>query len=103
MALRLRSPQQVFDITKQYCEERRAKGFSVLVTTVLPRSGRINPDDFEGRRQDLNVLLRERWREFADGLIDVAADRVSAKQATNWTGGSSTPTACTSITPDWAR
>ena len=74
MALWLRSPEQVLAITKQYCGERRAKGFAVLVMTCLPRSGRINPDDFEGRRQDLNALLRERWREFADGLVDVAVD-----------------------------
>jgi len=48
MALRLRSPQEVLEMTRNYCEQRRARGFSVVVTTTLPRSGRIDPDDFEG-------------------------------------------------------
>jgi lysophospholipase L1-like esterase len=74
MALRLRSPQQVLELTRQYCEERRDQGFLMVVTTTLPRSGRIDPDDFEGRRQDLNALLRAQWRDFADALVDVAAD-----------------------------
>ena len=74
MALWLRSPEQVLDLTRQYCEERRAKGFIVVVMTALPRSGRIDPDDFEGRREDFNTLLREHWTEFADKLIDLAAD-----------------------------
>lgn len=57
-----------------YCNARRAAGFSVIVVTVLPRSGTATPGSFEADRQTLNTLIRDNWRSFAAGLADVAAD-----------------------------
>jgi lysophospholipase L1-like esterase len=74
MALWHRSPQQVFDMLEQYCLDRRAKGFQTIMMTALPRAGRVDTEDYEGRRQDLNALIRAHWSEFSDGLVDVAAD-----------------------------
>ena len=74
LALWHESPEQVFELTKEYCLERRRQGFTVVLLTLLPRSGRIDPEDVEGRRQDLNTLLRAHWSEFADGIVDVGAD-----------------------------
>jgi lysophospholipase L1-like esterase len=55
-----------------YCRGRRRAGFRVVVLTVLPREGSA---EFETARTALNAKLRARWRSFADGLADVAAER----------------------------
>lgn len=57
-----------------YCNARRAVGFSVIVLTVLPRSGVATPGTFEADRQTVNTLLRDNYRSFAHGIADVAAD-----------------------------
>ena len=62
--------EDLLEGTRQYCAERRAAGFSVVVVTLLPR---LDPD-FEAARLEFNERLRTHWREFADGLADVGAD-----------------------------
>jgi lysophospholipase L1-like esterase len=64
----------VYKRLRQYCEERRAQGFTVLVLTMLPRNDKVCLSGFEERRQSVNRKLRESWTGFADGLVDVAAD-----------------------------
>lgn len=60
----------------EYCRGRRAAGFRVILGTLLPRSDApTTPPEHEGRRQEINRLLRLHWPQFADGLFDPAADR----------------------------
>jgi len=66
-----RTPSGILRDVVSYCRARRAKGFSVVVVTLLPRT---TPADFEKLRQRYNTLLRENWAGFCDGLADVAAD-----------------------------
>jgi lysophospholipase L1-like esterase len=61
----------VYDSVRTYCLERRAAGFRVLVLTVLPSD---SPDTFEATRLAYDAMLRDGWDEFADGLVDIAAD-----------------------------
>ena len=60
----------VFSDLRAYCLARRAAGFTLVVTTFLPRS----TPGFEEARQAYNAALREQWPQFADGLADLAAD-----------------------------
>ncbi len=53
---------------------RRAAGWHVIVFTVLPRSNDETPATFEQQRQSMNAQIRETWPEFADALVDIAAD-----------------------------
>ena len=61
----------VYDALRTYCLARRAAGFRVLVLTVLPSN---RPETFEASRLAFDAMLRGGWDEFADGLVDVAAD-----------------------------
>ena len=61
----------VFDALKAYCAGRRAAGFQVAVLTLLPRS---DIPHFNEARNSFNALVREQWPDFADALVDVAAD-----------------------------
>ena len=61
----------VYDALRTYCLARRAAGFRVLVLTVLPSN---RPETFEAGRLAFDAMLRDGWDEFADGLVDVAAD-----------------------------
>ncbi len=62
--------EDLLESTRQYCTERRAAGFAVVVVTLLPRLD----SDFEAVRLEFNERLRTHWREFADGLADIGAD-----------------------------
>ena len=62
---------QVYDALRTYCLARRAAGFRVLVLTVLPSN---RPETFEALRLAYDAMLRDGWRGFADGLVDIAAD-----------------------------
>lgn len=53
---------------RRYCQDRRAVGWNVFVITMLSRTG---SDTFKNA---YNIWIRQNWREFADGLIDIAAD-----------------------------
>jgi lysophospholipase L1-like esterase len=68
------TPPAVYQHLKDYCLGRRAKGFTVIVLTLLPRTDGDSPGAFEQYRQDLNDRIREGWIGFADGLVDVGAD-----------------------------
>ena len=74
LALWKHSPQVAYADVRDYCRGRLEKGFTVVVLTTLPRSDTQAPPVFEANRQDLNLLIRINWREFADALVDVAAD-----------------------------
>jgi len=56
---------------QEFCQGRRAAGFTVVVLTVLPSSV---PATFEASRQAFNDLVRDTWPSFADGIVDIAAD-----------------------------
>jgi hypothetical protein len=62
---------QVYEALRSFCLARRAAGFRVLVLTVLPSN---RPETFEAVRLVYNVMLRDGWSQFADGLVDIAAD-----------------------------
>lgn len=58
----------------EYCRARKAKGWRVIVLTVLQRHQDGLREDFEEVRQACNTFLRQHYREFSDSLIDL--DRV---------------------------
>ena len=66
----------VFERLEQYCLDRRQQGFTVLVLTMLPRNDKLCLPGFEDKRQSVNRRLRTTWPDFADGIVDVAADPV---------------------------
>jgi lysophospholipase L1-like esterase len=66
--------QQVYENARRYCEARRQVGFTVITATLYPLEPKDVDRQFEARRSGYNELLRAHWREFADGLVDVAAD-----------------------------
>jgi hypothetical protein len=74
LALWKHSAAVVYGDIRDYCLGRVRKGFEVVVLTILPRSDAKSYPGFEINRQDLNYLIRCHWREFADALVDVAAD-----------------------------
>jgi hypothetical protein len=65
------SAASVLTALKAYCGQRRAAGFHVVVLSVLPSN---RPLTFPAARFAFNTMLRDEWREFADGLADLAAD-----------------------------
>lgn len=58
----------------EYATARRAAGYKVIVTTILPRSGGDIPGTFEADRQTVNTNIRNNWATFADAVADVAAN-----------------------------
>jgi lysophospholipase L1-like esterase len=72
----LHSPEVVYSQLRQYCLERREKGFTVVAMTLLPRSDGTYPADFEANRQAVNRKIRATWPGFADAFVDVGADRL---------------------------
>jgi lysophospholipase L1-like esterase len=71
---RTRTAGRVWSDLQSYCRDRRDHGWSVVLLTVLPCLPRKPQSRFEEERQQLNAIIRARWREVADGLADVAAD-----------------------------
>jgi hypothetical protein len=57
--------------TVRYCQDRRAAGWRVLVGTITNRTN-VWPPSWWDEAKAYNVLLRESWRAFADGLVDLA-------------------------------
>ena len=73
-----RTGAQVYEDTRTWCLDRRAKGFTVVVLSMLARRA---PQSFEPARQEFLSLLRAD-HSFADAFIDVAADsRLGAPEA----------------------
>jgi len=64
--------QEAYQALVEYCAGRKAAGFRVLVLTVLPRADATTA--FEDGRIFVNANLRMNWRNYADGIVDVAAD-----------------------------
>ena len=64
--------KELLRLMQQYATAARKTGFRVLVATVLPRMT-FNPK-VEAYRVSLNAALRTHWKEFADGIVDLAAD-----------------------------
>jgi len=65
-----RDPAAVLADLTAYCAGRRAAGYQVVVMTLPPR----DKVGFNDARQVFDDLVRAHWPEFADGLVDVAAD-----------------------------
>ena len=70
------TPETVYSRLRQYCLERRAAGYTVVVLTMLPRTDGAYPPNLEAYRQTLNRFIRATWPGFADALVDVGTDRL---------------------------
>ncbi len=68
--------RELFRVAQQYAAAAHKAGFRVVVATILPRAT-FNAK-MEGYRAAFNTALRGHWREFADGIADVAADPLFA-------------------------
>jgi lysophospholipase L1-like esterase len=66
-----RSVTEVYHDLVSYCRGRRARGYNVVVLTLLPRG---KDKRFEAEREELNAKIRATWHRFADGLADVGND-----------------------------
>ena len=86
----------MYDSLQTYCEQRHAAGFRVIVLTVLPCH---RTDTFEVTRLAFNAMLRDGWSDFADDLVDLAADPRIGDTGTSTTRSSIWPTSCTSPRP----
>jgi lysophospholipase L1-like esterase len=78
--------QQAFKNIKGFCADRRRFGALVIVATEPSCSG------YETQRNAFNTLIYAHWTEFADGLIDYAANATigpdgSAANTTYYTDG----------------
>jgi|GEM_PF-3784291 len=59
---------------RAYCTARRAAGYQVIATTVMPRTGAGTPPGFEAMRLAFNALLRAGAYSFSDAFVDLAAE-----------------------------
>jgi lysophospholipase L1-like esterase len=66
-------PATIYAAVVDYCQDRQAAGFKVVVATMLS-FGASAPPDHEESRQTFNALVRANWATFSDGLADLAAD-----------------------------
>lgn len=57
-----------------WCQARRAAGWKVVVSTILPRKDAGLRADFEADRQTVNTSIRTNWPTFADALSDLGDD-----------------------------
>ncbi len=53
---------------RAYCTARHLVGWKCIVTTMLSRTGQ------DAGKNTFDTWLRQNWRQFADGLTDLAAD-----------------------------
>lgn len=58
----------------QYCQARKAAGWSVVVLTILPRTQVGLPETFEDDRIAINSYILANYASFADAVADVASD-----------------------------
>lgn len=69
--------QATYDQHRAYCQARRALGFRVLIGTGISRNQELfygTPTNFtHAQMTQLNDLIRDTYREFADGVVDFAA------------------------------
>ncbi len=66
--------KEVAHNARDYCAQRRRHGFAVVLLTMYPLQPRSIDADYERERRAYNELLRVGWHEYADALVDVAAD-----------------------------
>ncbi len=65
----------VYERLLTYARARKAAGWRVYVLTVLPFGpGSLVPAAAEAERTTINDMIRANWRQFSDGLIDIASD-----------------------------
>ena len=71
------SAQQAFARYKKYAADRHAKGWKVIMLSVLPRTvGAFGtPATFESQRQEFNRLLVSD-HSWLDGFVDIGADSI---------------------------
>ncbi|MDD5476674.1 MAG: SGNH/GDSL hydrolase family protein [Candidatus Omnitrophica bacterium] len=62
------TPAQAYSYLREFCQRQRRLGWKVLVMTMVSR---INIDS---QKNQYNVLIRNNWTKFADGIIDIARD-----------------------------
>lgn len=60
-----------YDQMVTYCQNRRARGFKVLVCTTMPSTYPTIPTTFEADRLIMNQRFRDNYTSYADGLVDI--------------------------------
>ncbi len=71
---------QTFNTLTHWCNARRALGWKILVGTTISRATGSYLSDSTGKNP-YNALIRQNWRQFADGLVDMAATPLGADGA----------------------
>lgn len=66
------SPQETYSVMAEFCRHARQLGWRVAVLTMI--SGDNGSENFDTSKNTYNGLLRTTWQDFADVLIDVAAN-----------------------------
>ena len=59
---------QTYSYLREFCQYERRLGFRVFVMTMISRTG------LEKQKNQFNDLIRNDWKKFSDGIIDVAAN-----------------------------
>lgn len=75
----------IFRDLVSYCLDRRAKGFKVLVLTMIDRQGAVFGN--YAFREAYNKLITNRWSTFADGMVDLSTDPHIGLKGTSAIGG----------------
>ena len=74
-AVDLASVETVFNRLLAYCNYRRKAGWSVIVCTMISRTGTgIGAATLDSLKNTFNALIRLHWPTFADGLADLASN-----------------------------
>lgn len=68
--------KELVQLIQRYAMAARKTGFRIAVATIIPRATFSAKN--EAYRLAANATLRARWKEFADALVDLAADPVFA-------------------------
>ena len=63
--------KELFRLIQQYGVAARKTGFKMVIATIIPRAT-FTPK-MEYYRNTINATIRSRWKEFADGVADLAA------------------------------
>jgi lysophospholipase L1-like esterase len=66
--------QEIYENARTYCLARKQRGFTVLVCTMYPLQPKGDDQRYEALRVEYDRLLRDTWPQFADALVDLAAD-----------------------------
>jgi len=70
-----------------YCKARKAKGFTVVATTVINRTTNfasgMSASEFATRQSAVNALLRANYLQFADALADIATLNLTLPDGTH--------------------